>query len=81
MKKLFAALFTLLYVTNYVYGQATEQSLDSKMNDFLRNSDKLYVVVSILVTIFTVIIIYLIYQDYKIRKLEKEIKNKFPKNL
>jgi hypothetical protein len=70
-----------LYTIQNTFAQASEETLDNKMNDFLSSSNKLYAVISILVTIFTGIIIYLIYQDNKIRKIEKEIKNKSSRNL
>ena len=53
-----------------------QKSVDEKAADFLRLSDNLYVVISILVTIFTGIIVFLIFQERKISKLEKQLKEK-----
>ena len=66
-KAFIITLLTAILMTPGAFAQ--EQSMDSKMNDFLRSSDKLYVVISILVTIFTGIVVYLFYQDNKIKKL------------
>ncbi|MFI5135187.1 MAG: CcmD family protein [Chitinophagales bacterium] len=52
--------------------------MDQQAADFLRESDKLYVVISILVTIFAVLIIFLIFQERRISKLEKQLKEKNP---
>ena len=46
------------------------------MADAMRGSGKIYVVVAVLVTIFTGLILYLISIDRKISRLEKESKNK-----
>jgi CcmD family protein len=47
-----------------------------EMADGMRQSGKIYVVVTVLSVIFTGIIAYLIMLDRKISKLEKEIKSK-----
>ena len=73
-------LLSIMCFVNNTYAQATGESMDNKMNDFLRSSNKLFAVIAILATIFTIIIIYLVYQDLKIKKLEKEFKNKYSKN-
>ncbi len=43
--------------------------------DFMRSMGKMYVVVAVIVAIFLGIIIYLIYLDKKLTKLEDQIKN------
>jgi uncharacterized integral membrane protein len=53
-----------------------QPSVDEKANNFLRQSNSLYVVVSILITIFAGIIFFLILQERKISKLEKQINSK-----
>jgi hypothetical protein len=53
-----------------------QKSVDEKAADFLRRSDNLYVVISILVTIFAGIIVFLIFQERKISKLEKQLKER-----
>lgn len=55
---------------------AQSESPSDAAGDFLRQSDKLYVVISVLLTIFVGIIIFLIYQERKISRLEKKIKDK-----
>ena len=71
MKRIF-----LLMVTSFVFLQANGQTLDERANDFLRQSDKLYVVMSVLITIFAALIVFLIFQERKISKLEKQLKEK-----
>ncbi len=41
--------------------------------DFMRSIGKIYVVVAVILTIFTGIILFLIYLDRKISRLEKQI--------
>ena len=53
-----------------------QSTLDQNAADFLRKSDSVYVVISILVTIFAGIIAFLVFQERKISKLEKRIKDK-----
>lgn len=55
--------------------QAQGNSLDQEAANFLRESGKLYVVITILVTIFAGIAIFLIFQERKISKLEKKLKD------
>ncbi|HHS95497.1 MAG TPA: CcmD family protein [Phaeodactylibacter sp.] len=43
--------------------------------DFMRNIGKIYVVVAVILAIFFGIILFLIYLDRKISRLEKQIKN------
>ncbi|MBI5916827.1 MAG: CcmD family protein [Bacteroidetes bacterium] len=43
--------------------------------DFLRSMGKMYVVVAVLAAIFIGIVIYLVYLDRKLTKLEDQIKN------
>ena len=72
MKKIF---LTILLLTCIVALKA-QSSADEKAADFLRQSDNLYVVISILVTIFAGIVIFLIFQERKISRLEKQLKDK-----
>ena len=65
IRKFFLLLFLML--CNYVL---FAQSMAKEM----RSNGKIYVVVAVLVTIFTGIILYLIRLDKKISKLEKETK-------
>jgi len=60
-------LFVLLLISNLVFGQQIE------MADKMRESGKIYVVVAVLVTVFIGIIIYLIAQERRLKKIEKEL--------
>ena len=60
-------LFVLLLISNLVFGQQIE------MADKMRESGKFYVVVAVLVTVFIGIIIYLIAQERRLKKIEKEL--------
>ena len=71
MKKLLLWLPLFLMKT----GIAGAQSIDEQAGNFLRESGKLYVVITVLVTIFAGIIIFLIFQERKISKLERKIKD------
>lgn len=62
--------FLLLVLPNILLGQNVE------MADSLRKSGKIYVVVIVTGIVFLGIVIYLIALDRKLRKLEKELKNK-----
>lgn len=68
-------LLTLSLVCSILILHA-QQTADEKAADFLRKSDNLYVVISILITIFTGIIVFLIFQERKISKLEKQLKER-----
>lgn len=68
-------LLTFLLLTIAVFSRAQTASIDEQAADFLRESGKLYVVITVLVTIFVGIIIFLIIQDRKISKLEKKLKD------
>ena len=45
------------------------------IDDFMRKTGKIYVVVSVLAVIFLLIVGYLIFLDRRIRKLEKKLPN------
>lgn len=70
MKKIFTLLFMLLMMS-VSYAQT---STNVEMADALRNSGKIYVVVSVIAVIFLGIATYLIYLDRRLSKLEKEQK-------
>lgn len=75
---------TLLFINSIasVKAQNTENTIDESMNNFLRQSDKLYAVIAVLLIIFTCIILFLLNQDKKINQIKKEFlnNNKLPKN-
>ena len=66
-------LFLFFYFVAF-YSFAQEQTTKIEMADSLRESGKIYVVIGVLITIFTGIIIFLINMDRKLSRLEKEIK-------
>ncbi len=68
-------LTAILFLMNTMMLQAQGNSLDQEAANFLRESGKLYVVITILVTIFAGIAIFLIFQERKISKLEKKLKD------
>ena len=69
MRKLFVITFLLLI--NFL-SQAQNNSDTVDMADTMRSNGKIYVVIAVILTIFTGIIIYLIRLDRKMTKLEKE---------
>ena len=73
--KVFFSIALLLFLVHSAFAQ---NSVDENAADFLRKSDSVYVVITILVTIFAGIIAFLVFQERKISKLEKQIKDKHP---
>ncbi len=63
-KKIGLCLSTFLLFVTPIFSQQNDP-------DFFQSIGKIYVVVGVLVIIFTIIIGYLIYLDRKISKLEK----------
>lgn len=67
-QKTFIALFFLLAT---MAGFAQDNTVE--MADTMRSNGKIYVVIAVILTIFAIIILYLIRLDRKISKLEKTI--------
>jgi CcmD family protein len=63
-KHTFITIFIILICINHATAQ--------EMADTMRSNGKIYVVVTVLATIFAGIFAYLVYLDRKISKLEKE---------
>ena len=72
MKKTFSCI-ALLLLNSLLYAQS--EGINEEAGNFLRESGKLYVVITVLVTIFAGIIFFLIFQERKISKLEKKLKD------
>lgn len=69
MKKLTVLLLMLLsWVTTF----AQQKDEPVEMADLLRSSGKIYVVITIIVVIFTGLAIYLFSIDRRLKKIEKE---------
>ncbi len=64
-KRILTLIFLMLITT-------TLASAETEMADTMRSNGKIYVVVTVLATIFAGIFAYLVYLDRKITKLEKE---------
>lgn len=64
-KRILTLIFLMLITT-------TLASAETEMADAMRSNGKIYVVVTVLATIFAGIFAYLVYLDRKITKLEKE---------
>jgi uncharacterized integral membrane protein len=71
IKKLLFA-FMLMLVSAITFAQ---NNGSVEMADTMRQNGKIYVVVAVILTIFTGIIIYLVRLDRKITKLEREYSN------
>jgi CcmD family protein len=69
MRYILTFLLSVLY-SAFAFAQ------DVEMADGLRSDGKIYIVVAVLLIVFTGIVIYLINIDKKVSKLEKEISNK-----
>ena len=68
MKKKLALTLTLLL--SAAYGLLAQ----SAGSDFMRSIGKIYVVVAVIVAVFIGIVLFLIYLDRKLTKLENQIK-------
>ncbi len=73
-------LCCLLFLLSTISGYAQQATLDNKVNDALRSGNKFYAVVAVLVTIFTVLFAYMVYQDIKLNRIKKDLNSKFPNN-
>lgn len=69
MKKSIFAFFALQLLF-----QATALAQGSGGGDFFRNIGKIYVVVAVIVAVFLGIVVFLIYLDKRLTKLEDQIK-------
>lgn len=70
MKKYYFALTSLLLLlTQMVFAQGNEGS------DFMRSTGKIYVVVAVIVAVFLGIVVFLIYLDRRLTKLEDQIQD------
>lgn len=67
MKKMLLTVTILLLTFTASFAQAGNP-------DFLRSIGKIYVVVAVIVAVFIGIVIFLIYLDRKLTKLERQIK-------
>lgn len=62
----------LLFIISFI-AQAQDTAKNVEMADIFRSQGKIYVVVAVILTIFTGLIIYLIRLDKKLTKLEKDV--------
>ena len=72
-----AFLVTTLITLNAVKAAAQEGTLDNNLNDAMRSGNKFYAVVAVLVTIFTVLFAYMVYQDIKLNRIRKDLNSKY----
>lgn len=63
---------TLLVLFLFITAQAQAVS----MADTFRSEGKIYVVIGVIILIFAVLFAYLIYLDLRLKRIEKEEKNK-----
>ena len=77
LKKTCFALVTMLWLTIISPGLLIAQSVTNEveMADTFRQEGKIYVVVAVILLIFSGLIIYTIRIDQKVSKLEKELHN------
>ena len=68
LMKLFQPLITLFFFLSV-------QPLLAQDTDFMRSLGKMYVVVAVIAAIFIGIVLFLIYLDRKLTKLENQIKD------
>jgi presenilin-like A22 family membrane protease len=71
MHKIFSFLFSTLFLLIPAC-MIAQPNGPVEMADTMRSSGKIYVVVAVIVTLFTGLVLYIISLDRKITKLEKE---------
>ena len=74
MKKILA--FVAFSIVSLLIQAQENINQKTEMADLMRSNGKIYVVISVIVTILAGLIIYLIRVDQKIGRLEKEFSNK-----
>jgi CcmD family protein len=67
VNKRILSVFLLHFLANTTFGQSSDA-------DFMSSIGKIYVVVAVIVAVFIGIVIFLIYLDRKLTKLEDQIK-------
>ena len=67
-KKTVTLLALLLLALNLLHAQSDDP-------DFMRSVGKIYVVVAVIVAVFIGIVLFLVYLDRKLTKLENQIKD------
>ncbi|HEX2606116.1 MAG TPA: CcmD family protein [Flavisolibacter sp.] len=67
-----SVLFLFISLITSIFSFAQQQTEAVSMADTMRQNGKIYVVVAVILAIFTGIILYLIRLDRKISRLEKE---------
>lgn len=70
MKLKLQALVLALFCMTQVFGQRPDSTVE--MADVMHSNGKIYVVVAVILTIFTGIVLYLVRLDRKLSRLEKE---------
>lgn len=68
MKKRLSSILSLLTLFSALHAQTGD-------TDFMRSTGKIYVVVAVILAIFAGIVLFLIYLDRKLTKLENQIKD------
>jgi hypothetical protein len=72
MNKIWSTLSLIILMTLNL----DASSQNAEMADIMRDDGKIYVVVGVIILIFSVLFTYLISIDYKLRKMEKEQQEK-----
>lgn len=77
MKRVFFAfvcqLFVMLVTISLAYAQGEQNGIE--IEDTMRSEGKIYVVVLVVVILFTGLVLYAFNTDRKLQKVEKEIEN------
>ena len=73
MKKIIS-FFAVFFITLVSFAQ--DQTQDVDMADVMRSNGKIYVVLAVVLVIFTGLIIYLMSIDRKVSKIEKHMNKK-----
>lgn len=77
MKRVFFAfvcqLFVMLVTISLAYAQGEQNGIE--MADIMRSEGKIYVVVLVVVILFTGLVLYAFNTDRKLQKVEKEIES------
>ncbi len=70
MKKIIS-FFLLQIIALNVFAQRPETNVD--MADVMRSNGKIYVVIAVLLTIFAALVLFLISQEWRLKRMEKKL--------
>jgi ABC-type spermidine/putrescine transport system permease subunit II len=68
-------ILSLLFLLTTVVSNAQETT-SPQMADAMRENGKIYIVISVIALIFLALVLFLVFIERRVKKLEEELKNK-----